>query len=307
MAEPEDLEPEPDEPEGDLPADEPEPERSGGPDDAADQRRVDELIALARREFGETNLLTEWHSRLGRGGIPALKRQQQYLREAAGQVNAARSWLLSTGFACLMIPVVAILGALTANHWWLGILIYLPIGIYMVKEGKDWFIYPDVIVETLVLERADPTDVEHATAQVTINLPRIGFLERPEVWRGNNNNCGVMDGEAYVVLTCGQDILERTEHWGDYDQDVWFDVTPGRRVRDFRGPWDYFDLAADGIAADGYPAWSRRQLIREFFSYGDELRQEEQPGMNWTDPRIYWIAAGLCALAAVVVTLWAGS
>ena len=108
-------------------------------------------------------------------------------------------------------------------------------------------------VKVLVVERGDFTDPHRATALLKANLPKKDFQHRPEVWRWNGSGGSINDKNAYVLLETGRDVVipnqvlqgRESDSGILYDianEDVLFEVTDGKYVKDFRFHTDYHDL-----------------------------------------------------------------
>ena len=114
-----------------------------------------------------------------------------------------------------------------------------------VKKEKE--------VRVHVVEFADFVDPSRATAVLEATLPREEFLNRPEVWRWNGSGHGVNHKNAYVLLKTGEDIVTPNQILSGREsdpgilfelanEDVLFDVSDGKYVRDFRFDSDFQDL-----------------------------------------------------------------
>ena len=108
-------------------------------------------------------------------------------------------------------------------------------------------------VKVLVVERGDFTDPHRATALLDANLPKKDFQHRPEVWQWNGRGSGIDDKAAYVLLETGRDVVTPNQLlqgresdpgilYEIANEDVLFDVTDGKYVKDFRFHTDFHDL-----------------------------------------------------------------
>lgn len=278
-------------------------------DGELDEKRVAELIEESRNDWQDTMLSPFWGYIQGhpaRGPNNPLQRHYKRHLAVAGTVSKVKNagkralTLLGTGIAlCLgaaylqqhtfwfvVWPVAGIFGALV----WM----------FSAIPGK----YHAAFFHIYVHERGDYTDLTQVTRCVELYLPRLGFYNKPDVWRGNDLQDSWTDKGAVGVLVTGVD--EVTPLPGIYDddsrweKDVWCSYTEGRMVEDFRTAAEFYELDADPYMMTGVTAVMRRVFCRELWNSGDDFRQLEKGGPKWYDGRMGLIIGGVAGAIGVL-------
>ena len=276
------------------------------------EERVAALIAEARQDWRDTMLSLFWG--YYHGGNPfkprnALNRHYKRHMAVAGTVSKAK------GFALRLLFLV-------------GVSLFVGISAYFMSERLSWYLlgpaglivigllwgfsgvpgkYHACFFKVYVHERADYTDVTQVTRYVEVFLSRLGFYDKPAIWRGNDLQDAWTDKGAVGVLVTGMDkILPYKGLYADesrWEKDIWCDYVEGKMVENFRTAEEFYDLDADPYMMTGSTVVMRRVFCRELQSSGDDFRLLERGGPSWYDGRIgliiggVGVAAGLLAMA----------
>ena len=146
-------------------------------------------------------------------------------------------------------------------------------------------------------------------------MPTLSFYFRPDVWRGNDGHTGVNNPDSFIVVACGLDEIRwdydqechaNLDH-GDWDKEVWCDVTPGPRIEDMRVPPDYYDLPADRYTTDAISMKRRRISCRDLLTNGGLAAQRAKGAVAFMNGRWPWLlAAGMGVIGFIALMMALG-
>ena len=157
----------------------------------------------------------------------------------------------------------------------------------IAKKVFWWRKAKTVIVH--VVEKADFTDSEQATAWLEADIPIDEFLKRPEVW-GKSARKGILRGKQdCVLLQTGEDIVTANEKLRGRetepdilfelsDEPELFEVADGKYVQCFRVRDDFYGLPAAVSTFTGDSARERYRLARKVEEAGHLVWELNQ---NW--------------------------
>ena len=273
-----------------------------------DEEVVERLVEEAKADY-RANLLEPMWSLTN--PMDVRRHRRRYIR-VMGEIARFKSGIM-TGVFSLGVPV-GIFGLLFWNEdmglFW-DIFFAVGFGVMLSVVVGVWRGYREAFRKVYVVERADFTDPGYVTGLVRIWLPALGFYKRPDVWRGDNGRNGIANGNAFVVLSAGQDIIhwhdmpERdTPEWEEFLQrDIWCDVEPGPKVTDFRTPTDYFDLPPDVRTCDGISVKHRRAWCRDLQRSGQDFDAWRKGAMGLLEGRLPWFYAAGCGVIGTFILM----
>ena len=232
------------------------------------------------------------------------RRLSQYLTKVEANKYLAR--VLGLG---LLLIVGCFFGLMAEerSHWTVDVFGTLFLVGMMLYVGTTYYKYMDAFTKVCVFEQGDFTDSSHVTGILYTNLPRLFFLRRPEVWRGNNGKNGYMDGGAFVCLSTGgmdYEVLNEDDRSDEID----CRAIPGKMIDAFRTAEDYIDLKAERAAVWGENVIARRNLCRLLDEGGaadaalDKSAFGEWLGKNWP----WLLAAGIFGLGFLILAMVVG-
>ena len=261
-----------------------------------DEAMVKRLIAEAKADYA-VNLMSPFHANQHANEVI---RHRRRLLKVLGSASRAKSNGKN------VFTVALCFGLVFAGLWYneqmpvLADFIFAAIFATAIGALLYYFgAYGEAFAKAYALERRDFTDPGYVTGLCRTYLPRLTMYERPEVWRGNNGHNGIRSKDSFIVVACGLDTIRWTydENNPDWDADQWCEVTPGKRIQDFRTPADYYDLPADTFMTDAISMKHRRAWARDLQQSGQAYAAWAKGGMSIMDGKWVWLAGG--ALMAV--------
>lgn len=192
-------------------------------------------------------------------------------------------------FGLAALGVLVMLAALLAHDdspWYADatFTFFLSIAAYMAIATDRG--YRLAFAEVNVFERRDYTDPAQVTGHVTVWLPRLFYYDRNDVWAGSDGESGLLDHDAYIMLT----LPER------------------QRLSALRHPDDYRSLPADKPTLEGTNPRMRRTILRSLAANGSltwlikQLRKQNEIKL-W----VWALAGGGIILAGMLMVMFSGS
>lgn len=272
------------------------------------QAESTQLVRLAQTDY-KTDLMsvqaamTDW---------AALFRHGRWL----GRYGAKSS---GVAFAILVYSSVVVGGLLFMGLLYLSPVPFapwIPPILSFLLVGATYVLYwagrkaRQIMVRGITLERADPTDLTQVTGRCQTWLPRLGFLGRWEVWRGNGGNTGQDDQGAFVVLQCGRWYTdEPVTSWAHARLDrPNVPVKQHMKISELRTPLDYYGLPADNFTVRGESMVRRRLVCKLLDATGIAIATYDQNPVeafiakNWE----WLVAVGLIIGTIVVFAMGVG-
>ena len=269
-----------------------------------DEAMVQRLIAEAKADYAH-NLLEPLHAYQNPSDVIRHKRRLiKVLGSTAKLKSNGKAFLvtlLSTGFVFaalaynqeMPLPADFVFALLFGG--------LIAVGVYVYGAFQEAF------ARVYGVERRDFTDPGYVTGLVATFLPRLGFYDRPEVWRGNDGRNGIRNQKSFVVLACGVDTVawNYDEAAPDWDAEVWCAVAPGARITDLRVPTDYYDLPADTFTTDGIAMKHRRAWCRDLQRSGMAFGAWEKGVLSLLDGKWGYLVAGAIFTVALFLIILA--
>ena len=238
--------------------------------------------------------------------IAETKRHHQRFIQVMGMLAGAKSWVKSTGVVLLVIA--GILTALILNDEF-GIvpdlLFAAAFGALLGYLSRVFLTYQEAFAKVYTVERRDFTDPSQVTGVSLVYLPRLGFANRPEVWRGNNGRNGIRDRDAFVVLQMGIDAVAFDPAVIDepYIDESHCTVIGTGQISELRTPQNYYPLPTDTYRVDGGSMKMRRAWCRLLQRNGEDYARYAKGGMGWFDGKWGWLYSGAAIVATLVVVV----
>ena len=252
--------------------------------------------------------------------MKALNRHHEIFVQVIGRTAGLGVKIKSVGF---IAAAVILAGSTLVWHDRTSGLTDIILTIAIAFVGQQllllWQKYVNCMVETLIFERADFTDLTQVTHRVVAMLPRVGFYKNYEAWRGNNMRKGLQHSEAYLALTTGQDVViwqdgctpqeltlaQMTDELWD-SQDWTEEVKDGKLARDLQNPSDVFPMKADEDTASTVNMIDQRVFCEKPMKLGHNYKQFYKGGLSQIDTKwLLWYCIGGAVLMFLILGLGA--
>ena len=154
------------------------------------------------------------------------------------------------------------------THWLMDLLFGAVVIGAIFWERFIFGAYREAFLKVYVVERNDFTAPADATGFDVVWLPRLAFLDRPGVWRGNDGQNGFRDHDSYRCLT----------------------LPEGRYVQDLLAAGDYYELPRDEYRLIDTSARVRRTWCRELQENGFAAADLDHPEPSKVGEMWPWLA-----------------